>query len=255
MNKIIYFLLFVFLAQPLWASEKEQKKRMTPYELMSNYYTESFNPFKKGNAYTGFAFSLTTRDLENTNLLLLNIDDGDNKDYKLIFKGGYFIGDYNMLGLEASYVHKQFEGHVALNGEQQLQQQIKSLGTIRPVLATYFPLSKSNRLAFYNKMGMGFSFGNTLKRTTGETGNISKSYEDNFEFSLGLSPGVTFFLLQNFALEVELGNLVGYSYYQTKTIKNGTEVSTRQENKVNFDVNLLQLRLGIAYYINRQKKK
>ncbi|MFV0366771.1 MAG: hypothetical protein ACK5JS_09850 [Mangrovibacterium sp.] len=254
MKKLFLLVLSLSVTLSLWAQQKKDDDKLTPYDLMSTYYQDDFNPYKKGNVYTGFAFSLTTRDLENTDRLIYNVNEGEQKQYDLIFKGGYFISNYNMLGAELTYARTQFEGQVLQDSENVLKQRVSSLGTVRPVLSTYFPLTKDNRLAFYNKMGLGLSFGNALVRNTFQDGNITKSYEQNFGFSMGLSPGITFFLMENFALEIELENLVGYSYERTETTQNGTEVSRQHSNNVTFDVNLLQMRLGIAYYINRSKK-
>lgn len=254
MKRLLLLLINLCLTIPLWAQNKSIDDKITPYDLMSEYYQKDFSPFKKGNIYTGFAFSLTTKSSENVDYLVYQIGDGKEKKYDLTFKTGYFMSDCNSIGLEGVYARDEFVGNVALDGESMRRERISSGGTIRPVLTTYFPLTKNNRLSFYNKVGLGFSFGSALTRNTSEEGQISKSYENNFGFSAGISPGVTFFLMENFALEIELQNLLGYNYELTETTTNGEEVARQHMSNVAFDIDLFSLRLGIAYYINVSKK-
>ncbi|MFV0345544.1 MAG: hypothetical protein ACK5IQ_04765 [Bacteroidales bacterium] len=255
MRKTILGIMLIMTGLSVYAQYKVQKTdKMNPYDLMSKYYENDFQPFKKGNFYTGFAFSLTTGELENTNRLLYEVSEGEENQYNLIFKGGYFIGDYNMIGVDVVYGRSRFEGDILQNSESLLRQRISSSGTFRPVLVTYFPLTKNKRLSFYNKIGVGLSWGNTLERNTGSQGEISKKYDDNFGVSAGISPGITFFVIQNFAFEVELQNMLGYQYESVKSTSNDDVVSRRSTNQVSFDIDLLSLKLGLAYYFNRPKK-
>ncbi|MFV0484305.1 MAG: hypothetical protein ACK5MG_09460 [Bacteroidales bacterium] len=255
MKKALLGLLLAVIALSVYGQYEEQEvDKSDPYYLMSSYYETDFHPFKKGNFYTGFAFSLTTGELENTNRLLYEVSEGEENQYNLIFKGGYFIGDYNMIGVDVVYGRSRFEGDILQNSESLLRQRISSSGTFRPVLVTYFPLTKNKRLSFYNKIGVGLSWGNTLERNTGSQGDITKKYDDNFGLSVGISPGITFFVIQNFAFEVELQNMLGYQHESVKSTSNDDVVSRRSTNQVSFDIDLLSLKLGLAYYFNRPKK-
>ncbi|MFV0506931.1 MAG: hypothetical protein ACK5L5_09530 [Bacteroidales bacterium] len=256
MKKILFIALVCVCSISVYAQYEEvEVDKIDPYYLMSTYYNTDFQPFKKGNFYSGFAFSLAIKELENTDRLLYEVGEGDQNQYNLIFRGGYFFSNYNMVGVDVVYGRSRFEGDILQGGESILRQRISSSGTVRPVLTTYIPLTANKRLSFYNKMGIGLSFGNALERNTNSQGNITKEYEDNFGLSVGISPGITFFVIQNFAFEVELQNLLGYQYEITKSTSNGEEVSRRKTNQVAFDIDLLSMKLGLAYYFNRPKNK
>ena len=62
---LLYFLVLLFsLPSFVFAQKKsEPKEKKDPYQLMSEYYGDQFNPFDKGNWYLGFAFSLENQQL------------------------------------------------------------------------------------------------------------------------------------------------------------------------------------------------
>ena len=69
-----------------------QEKSKDPYELMSKYYEDSFNPYAKGNWYVGFAFSLKDQNLQNQARLFDKVLEGNDLPtrVKLIFKSFSF---------------------------------------------------------------------------------------------------------------------------------------------------------------------
>ena len=100
---------------------------------------------------------------------------------------------------------------------------------------------------------MGFGFGQTLTRDEFSPDEISKAFTDEFSFTIGISPGITFFAIENFAFEVQLNNLIGYEYKRSETTRDGSEQSSRVTNNVNFNINLLSLQLGLAYFIGAKR--
>ena len=180
------------------------------YELMTRYYNDKFTPFAKGNWYVGFAFSLTDQSLENQSRLLYRVVDGGQFDYSLTFKGGHFIGEHFMVGLAFEYSREKFVGAVIQESDTVQTNFVSSMGVIIPSIKSYFSLTKNNRLSFFNEIGMGFGFGSTVSRDIKNQDEINKSYQESFLFSLGISPGITFFAIENFAFEIQLNNLIGY---------------------------------------------
>ncbi|WP_167608244.1 hypothetical protein [Maribellus sediminis] len=84
----------------------------TPYELLSSYYSEHFHPFKKGNFYTGLAFSVTDNKMTHTDYLVQKVVDGDKQNFDILVKGGYYTGDYGMALINVQYFQDKFEGIV-----------------------------------------------------------------------------------------------------------------------------------------------
>jgi hypothetical protein len=251
----ILFLVFL-LAVPLTGfaqKEDEITKKTDPYELLTKYYEDGFQPFSKGNWYTGFAFSLTDQKLQNQVRLFDKVLEGQSLEYDLTFRAGYFLADYVMVGGNLIYNRETFTGTIVQESDTIQRENIKSIGTIVPTFKTYFPLTKNKRLSFFNEIGLGFGFGNTVTRDTKNQDEINKSYTDEFKFSAGISPGVTFFAIENFAFEVQLNNLIGYELQVSNKTTNESEESKVTTHNVNFNIDLLSLKLGLAYYFGAKK--
>jgi hypothetical protein len=70
---------------------------------------------------------------------------------------------------------------------------------------------------------------------------------------VGLSPGITFFAMENFAFEVQL-NVLGYELNASDKTVNGTDESRVVRQNVDFNIDLLSLDLGLAYYFGGRKR-
>lgn len=254
--KLFYLILSIFIlsVSSSQAQSEDSIKSKNPYDLMSNYYDHGFSPFAKKNWYVGLAFSLTDEKFDNTPKLLERVIAGNELNYDLTFKGGYFIGNYVMVGANFIYSRDRFSGQVVQQSTDTLtRQNISSSGRIVPLIKTYFPLTKNHRLSLFNELGFGFGFGNILTRNIRNQDVIEKSFTNEFKFTAGLSPGITFFAIENFCFEVQLNNLIGYELTVQDTKTNETESSRTTKNNVNFSINLLSLNLGLAYYFGAKK--
>lgn len=253
----IAFLCFgLFISNILCAQEKAKNEKISdPYELMSKYYEEDFQPFAKGNWFVGFAFSLKDQQLENKARIFDKVLDGNDLSYNLTFKGGYMLNDYFSVGGNFIYSREKFTGIIVQESDTIQRQSLSSVGTIVPSIRTFFPLTKNNRLNFFNEIGLGFGFGNSVSRDTKNLDEINKSYTDEFAFTAGISPGITFFAMENFAFEIQLNNLIGYELRVSNKTTNETEESKVTTNNVNFNIDLLSLNLGLAYYFGSKKAR
>jgi hypothetical protein len=258
MTKILYLLTLAALFMPdrVISQEQNQKqKKPDPYDLMSKFYEQDFNPFAKGNWYVGFAFSLKDQNLQNQARLFDKVLDGHDLSYDLTFRGGYFLKNYIMVGGNFIYSRDKFTGTIVQESDTISRNRIKSIGTIVPSFKTYFPLTKNKRLSFFNEIGIGLGFGNSVTRDTKNLDEINKTYTDEYSFSIGISPGITFFAIENFAFEVQLNNLIGYQLEVSEKTTNETEESRVVTNNVNFNIDLLSLSLGLAYYFGSKKTR
>ena len=252
---LIVFLLALVSLELVAQEKSESNEKMDPYELMSKHYEENFHPFSKGNWYVGFAFSLKDQKLQNQARLFDKVLDGQDLRYDLTLKTGYFLNDYLMVGGNLIYNRDKFTGTIVQESDTIKRENIKSIGTIAPTLKTYIPLTKNNRLSFFNELGVGFGFGNSVTRDTKNYDEINKTYTDEFSFTAGISPGITFFAIENFAFEVQLNNLIGYELQVSQKNTNETEESKVVTHNVNFNIDLLSLNLGLAYYFGAKKQK
>lgn len=238
------------------AQKSKSDSTLTPYDLISRYYNgDEFHPFSKGNGYIGLAFTVEDQRLQNTQRLFDKVIDGSTTDYEITFKGGYFLWDYVQTGMNIVYSREKFTGQlIDSNSDTLRRESIASGGIFVPYLKIYFPVSKNERLSFFLENGVGLGFSNRLQRDTKQLDLVTKTSTDEFIFSLGISPGITFFAIENFAFEVQLNNLLGYELRKKTSIKDETEESSTVTNNVNFRIDLLSLRLGLAYYFNKIQK-
>lgn len=254
-TKITLLIAFLFLGNLHAMSQSSDEQTYTPYELLSSYYSSgNFSPFSKKNWYTGLAFSLNDEQSENTTGLIQDIINGENLNYNLTVKGGYYSKDYNMIGLNFSYYQKGFNGTVFQDPDTIQSNSLTRGYSFTPNLRSSIPLTKNQRLSFFVELDLVFGYATTLSRNTKYVDEISKTYTTEYTFGAGVSPGITFFAMEAFAFEIQL-NVVGYKLDISDSEINGEEQSRVVNQKLNMDIDLLTLDLGLAYYFGANKKK
>lgn len=248
----IGFLLFT--TNSIFSQQLTEKKdsTYTAYDLMSNYYHNSFKPFKKNNVYIGFAFSLEDKKLQNVDYLIKKVIDGEKMDYDIKLKGGFYTGNYGMVGLNVNYFQNKFVGKTFSDPDTIQSNSITRGFNITPNFRSSIPLTSTERLSFFTELGVSFGKSTTLTRDIKNIDEIDKSYATNYNFRVGISPGVTFFAMENFAFEVQL-NVLGYELNVTDKTTNDIDDSRKVRQNVDFNINILSLDLGLAYYFGAKK--
>ena len=148
---IIFFMTFLNVN----GQQKEADKDYTPYELLSSYYNSSeFKPFKKKTWYAGLVFSWEDKESENNQQLFQKILEGNNNDYSISVKGGYYTQDYNMIGLKFNYYQESFNGKV-LRDSDSIQSNALTRGyVVTPNLRSSIPLTKNERFSFFVELNV-----------------------------------------------------------------------------------------------------
>jgi len=243
-------LVCLLLSPQLFWSQKTKTEKdsiLTPQELLSSYYNNNFKPFKKKNIYVGLALALQDKQLQNTDVIFETILDGDRKNFDSKLRGGYFIGNYAMIGFDLNYYQERFTGLI-LKDSDSIQSRSFSRGfAVTPNFRSVVPLTANERLSFFTEIGLTFGGGNKVTRETKNIDEIDKTFTKNFNFKVGISPGVTFFAMENFALEVQL-DVLGYELNTSKNTVNGIEESSITRQNIDFKIDILSLNLGLAYY-------
>ena len=247
MKYLVIAVLTMISLQALAQRDSSEYTKPSPYELISSYYDDGFSPFKKRNGYLGLAFSLQDQSLINTQRLLDKVIDGGRFNYNIELSGGYFLGDYTQVGLTFSFAYDKFEGTTLREGDTIRVEDISKVFTAIPFIKPYFPVTKNERLSFYMQLGIGLGGGNGLTRETKKLDEINKTYSEQFVLNVGLTPGITFFAIENFAFEVGI-NVLGYELKRTETTINEVETAIETRHNVNLRLNLLSLNIGLAYY-------
>jgi len=254
MRKILFYILILLISTSgsLMAQELVKDKDYTPYQLLSSYYNSDFQPFKKRNVYLGFAFDLENRNQSNISSLLGTIIEGERENFELVLKGGYFTGDYGMVGLNLNIYQRKFTGDLFQDPDSLQSRTISRGYSFTPNFRSTVPLTDNNRLSFFTELGMTFGFGNSLQRTTKELDQVTKTFSKDFDFRVGISPGVTFFVMESFAFELQL-DVLGYELQVKDKSVDGGEPSKDIRQNVDFKIDVLSLQFGLAYNFGSKK--
>jgi len=225
--------------------------------LMLTYYDEDFKPFKKRNWYTSFEMALKKEDLINEPQILENVIDGHSSNYEIGLSTGYYFNDNYAAGIGFHFAQSKFNGDVigstllsrndTINKNSQTDHY-----SISPRLRSSIPLTANKRLNVFIDLGFSLGWGNTVTRDFSTNGNISKSYAENFSLGAGISPGVTFFAMQNFAIELGL-SLIGYNYNRSNVTRDDLPESTDVKQGIDFNLSLLRLDVALTYYFISKK--
>lgn len=250
MKKYYLYLLTVLLlsiCSSVNGQVVEEKVDHSPYELLSSYYNdEDFKPFKKNTWYVGLSFSLVDRQSVNSQQLTQKILDGENLNYDLLFKGGYYTQDYNMIGLNFNYYQSSFNGTVFQDPDTVQSNSLTRGYMITPNLRSSIPLTPNERLSFFVELDLNIGYEDGLSRDTKNLDDISKTYSNSYILGAAVAPGITFFAMQNFSFEIQL-SVFEYQLKVTDSTIDGEEQSRIVQNNIGLNIDLLTLELGLAY--------
>lgn len=241
-------------------------KKESEFDRGIGISTSVFIP--KGAVGFGTAFSYGTYDIGN------NVDD---YGYKALFgmiggvhaqmiSGGvsphvsYFVADNLSVGGRFDFKRNKFDvGSANLNLTEDMSFGINDFHHLKDsyggaVFARYFiPFGTSKRFAMFSELRAsgGYAQSETYKLT-----ELDKhgTYQDIYDFEIGVIPGLCAFVTNTIALEVAVG-LVGLNYQKVVQKTNQVGTSIMENSGANFKVNLLDINLGISFYIPTGKNK
>jgi hypothetical protein len=242
---IVVALLFTVLTSFVAVGQEEADD---PKSLMSSYYNDGFEPFGKKNWFASFSMSLKNEDQSNVEQTFQTVLDGRNENYDIKLSAGYYFTDNFAATVGFEYIESKFIGTSVKRNDTIDMNSLNTTYGIAPSLRTSIPVVPSQRLSLYVDLGVNFNWGNTVKRDYYDDGTITKSFADNYAFGVGVNPGVTFFVMQNFAIELGL-NVLGYNYTVNKIKNDDGPDSVDQSHEIDFKLNLLKLNMSLTYYI------
>lgn len=243
-NKILIVLTF-FLC--LFAAEsygQEQFKRKLDQV--------SFVP--KGAWITGLSVSYSQSDQDNYQFLIVESISGDTYSFKVsptvmfCFKdnltaGGRFSYERQRMRLNSADIVLDSETDYDIGTLYSISHNFYGTGVFR----TYLSLGRSTRFGLFNEIQMQFGGGQS-KIVSGSGASLTGTYETNFKFNVGLAPGMSVFLNNYSAIEVNVG-VLGFNYTKTRSITDQVYVANRHSQSANFKINLFSITFGVVFYI------
>ena len=270
----ILSVLFLSLGSVLQAADRE-KRPVEPFDRGIGRSTSVFIP--AGTVGAGVSFSYNNYSFGNG----LN-DTGYQMLFSMIqnFRGNmmsfgiaphvsYFIRDNLSVGARLDY-DRSILGlanlDLALSDALSLSvgnfNYMKQSYTGAVTLRNYIPFGQSRRFAMFTELRLTGGYGQAESYRMGydevlEEGYKSGTYQDIYQFEVGLVPGLSAFVTNEVALEVSVG-LLGFNYQKVEQVTNQVERSEMERNGVNFRINLLAINFGLSFYIptgdHRMKK-
>ena len=231
--KVIAVLMMILISSHSYAQEAHDEYLMS-----------------KGRMFSTLTFSMDQRKAENEDQLIRFVVDQNRFNYRIVGSGGIAVMDNLTLGLGVGY-GRQREDITFLdeNDEEITTKRIQQGLALVPTMRTYVPLGKG-RLQILVQTELNLTIGESLQRNY-YTNDVDKIRSDFFESQLGVSPGAILFFNRNWAFETTVG-LAGISLrYEEEITNNDTGNSQKVlQSGVDLQLNLLQLNLGVAYYLD-----
>ena len=112
----------------------------------------------------------------------------------------------------------------------------------------YIPLGRDNkRFALFAEVGLAMG-GSQSKLAAGSMDSVKGIYASSFDVALGVNPGISAFLTNNMAIEVNIG-VLGFNYSNTRQVGNQVVMGSSSSSQMNFKINIFSIGLGASFYL------
>ena len=258
MSKFLKIVVLALLALPSIAMAQEEIKADSTYynhsmrrqnRGVSNLKTE-FVP--KGQWVFGGSVSYSTHSNNNFNFLIIEDIQSNGYQFKITPLVGYAYSKNSLVGVRFGYSRGLTQLDNASLSITSLDNSffysLKHSYNVEALWRKYIPLGKNNkRFALFAEVGLAMG-GSQSKLASGPSNAISGTYATSFDLALGVNPGISAFLTNNMAIEVNIG-VLGFNYSNTRQITNQVISGTTSTSQMNFKVNIFSIGLGASFYL------
>ena len=110
---------------------------------------------------------------------------------------------------------------------------------------SYIGLDSKGRIGLFSDITLGYTNGRTKFVYNEQT---QDTHTQSNQVKLSLHPGIVVFAMNNVSTHVSIG-IGGVSYNNTKYIKNGEVIGTRNFSKANFKLDILDISIGLSVHL------
>lgn len=247
-HSILLLLLTFLISTGVFKIHAEESKE----EFSPDFESVVFVP--KGQWITGVSVSYSQSNQKNYQFLVLQGVTGDTYSFKLspmvlfTFKndaaaGGKFGYNRALTKLENADITLSPDMNFNVDHLYRLSHNYYGMGVLR----NYFSLGTSKRFGIFTEVQLELG-GGQAKLMTGLGEDLTGNYERNFNLGIGVAPGLTAFLNNFAALEVNVG-VLGFDYNHTKTITDQIYIANSNAKSAIFRVNLFSITFGVSFYL------
>lgn len=256
------FIILLMLTSSLFVSAREKKEKapVEPFDRGIGMPNSCFIP--KGSIGGGLSVSYTNYNVGNAS---------DDIGYKMLFsliqdvKGSmnsfgvspylsYFFADNISIGARFDYDRNSFSlGGLNLKLTDELAFNISNMNYLKQsytgslTLRDYIPIAGSKRFAMFAELRAAGAYAQSESYKIDNQDKVG-TYQDIYNFSIGIVPGITCFVTNEAAIEISVG-VLGFEYQKVVQTTNQVYVSVMENSKANFKINLLSINLGLSVYI------
>lgn len=240
----IITVIFLALSHSVTASAQQEFKRKL----------EQVTFVPKGAYVTGISVSYSQSDQNKYQFLVFENITGDTYEFKISPTLMYCFKDNLTAGGRFSYSRQRARLNttdIVLASDTEYN--IDDLYSIShnyfgtALFRMYMSLGRSTRFGLFNEVQLQVGGGQS-KLVSGSGDSLTGTYERNFQFNVGLAPGLSVFLSNYSAIEVNVG-VLGFNFNDTQSVSDQIYRAHRQTRKANFKVNLFSITFGVMFYI------
>ncbi|EJX04605.1 hypothetical protein EVA_07288 [gut metagenome] len=206
----------------------------------------SYHNYSLGNGLNDTGYKMLFSLLQNIHGNMLSFGVAPYVSYFIadnLSIGARFNYDRSMLGLGNLDISLGDAMSLNLNDFNFFRQSYTGSVTLR----NYMPIAESKRFALFAELRATGGYAQSETYRMDENDKFG-TYQDIYQFELGVVAGVMAFVTNEVALEVSIGQL-GFDYQKVVQVTNQVERSEMEKSGANFRINLLSLSFGLSFYI------
>lgn len=241
---------YLLLIVSVWLAGSSVGRAQAPFSRG----LEQISFIPEGQWITGVNVSYTQSDFDNYQFLIIENLAGDTYSFKVspmlfyafhdnLAAGGRFAYQRSRTRLDNANVIIDSETSYDMENLYSITHNYYGTAAFR----NYISLGNSMRFGFFNEVQLQIGGGQS-KIINGAGDDLTGTYERNFSFNVGLTPGMIMFLNNYSALEVSVG-VLGFNYNKTRSVTDQIYVAHRETKHANFKINLFSISFGVAFYL------
>ena len=208
----------------------------------------------KGQWIVGGSISYSQQSEKNYQFLVVEGINGQGYSLNASPMFSYMIADNMGLGGRFSYGRSLVKINSAnINLSDEMNFSIGDLYSLSHsytgmvVLRNYISIGNNMRFGLFNETQLLVG-GSQSKLASGSGDAITGTYETGFTVGVNLAPGITAFINDFIAVEVNVG-LLGFQYTSTHQLTDQVYEGNTHTTSANFQINIFSLGLGLTFYI------
>lgn len=165
----------------------------------------------------------------------------------------YFFSDNLGAGLRFSYKRNMFQlDDLSVQLAEDMGLSVSDYYNVQhsyygaAIFRSYISIAGNTRFGFFNEIRLNAG-GGQGKFVSGIGETAEGSYHDTLELGVGLTPGLTAFITNNFAVEASIG-VLGFNYKKISQIKNQVYESSFSTSGADFKIDIMAVNLSLTYF-------